>query len=194
MWYLSLIPTQYFVWLTHAVIILGIGLYLFGKFTPYKIITTPLALLMIVLGVFQEGNLYGTKGYQKQLEELQEKIKIAETKSAEVNTVIQTKYVEKVKYIDRVKEGNVQVIEKVVTKYDNICTLSNAAIVLHNSASQNALAPSTGPTLEGTSDVKVSELIRTVTDNYATYYKVKEQVQGWQEWYKEQKKIYESVK
>jgi len=125
---------------------------------------------------------------------LQEKIKIAETKSAEVNTVIQTKYVEKVKYIDRVKEGNVQVIEKVVTKYDNICTLSNAAIVPHNSASQNALAPSTGPTLEGTSDVKVSELIRTVTDNYATYYKVKEQVQGWQEWYKEQKKIYESVK
>jgi len=194
MWYLSLIPTQYFVWLTHAVICLGISLYFFGKFTPYKIITTPVAILLIAISIFAEGNLYGTKGYQKQLEELQEKIKIAENKSAEVNTVIQTKYVEKVKYIDRVKEGNVQVIEKVVTKYDNICTLSNAAIVLHNSASQNALAPSTGPTLEGTSDVKVSELIRTVTDNYATYYKVKEQVQGWQEWYKEQKKIYESVK
>ena len=151
-------------------------------------------ILLIAISIFAEGNLYGTKGYQKQLEELQEKIKIAENKSAEVNTVIQTKYVEKVKYIDRVKEGNVQVNEKVVTKYDNICTLSNAAIVLHNSASQNVLAPSTGPTLEGTSDVKVSELIRTVTDNYATYYKVKEQVQGWQEWYKEQKKIYESVK
>ena len=194
MWYLSLIPTQYFVWIAHLVICLGIILYFFGKFTPYKIITTPVAILLIAISIFAEGNLYGTKGYQKQLEELQEKIKIAENKSAEVNTVIQTKYVEKVKYIDRVKEGNVQVIEKVVTKYDNICTLSNAAIVLHNSASQNALAPSTGPTLEGTSDVKVSELIKTITDNYATYYKVKEQVVGWQQWYKEQKKIYESVK
>lgn len=194
MWYLSLIPSQYFVWLTHAVIILGIGLYFFGKFTPYKIITTPVAILLVLAGVFQEGNLYSTKGYQKQVKELEEKIKIAEEKSVVINKVIETKYIEKVKYIDKIKEGNVQVIEKVVTKYDNICTLSNAAIVSHDSASQNVLAPSTGPTLEGTSDVKVSELIRTVTDNYATYYKVKEQVQGWQEWYKEQKKIYEGVK
>lgn len=194
MWYLSLIPSQYFVWLTHAVIILGIGLYFFGKFTPYKIITTPVAILLVLAGVFQEGNLYSTKGYQKQVKELEEKIKIAEEKSVVINKVIETKYIEKVKYIDKIKEGNVQVIEKVVTKYDNICTLSNAAIVSHDSASQNVLAPSTGPTLEGTSDVKVSELIGTVTDNYATYYKVKEQVQGWQEWYKEQKKIYEGVK
>ena len=194
MWYLSLIPSQYFVWLTHAVIGLGIILYFFGRFTPYKIITTPVAILLVLAGMFQEGNLYSTKGYQKQVKELEEKIKIAEEKSVQINTVIETKYVEKVKYIDKIKEGNVQVIEKVVTKYDNICTLSNAAIVSHDSASQNVLAPSSGPTLEGTSDVKVSELIRTVTDNYATYYKVKEQVQGWQEWYKEQKKIYESVK
>ena len=194
MWYLSLIPTQYLVWIAHLVICLGIILYFFGKFTPYKIITTPVAILLIAISIFAEGNLYGTKGYQKQLEELQEKIKIAENKSAEVNTVIQTKYVEKVKYIDRVKEGNVQVIEKVVTKYDNICTLSNAAIVLHNSASQNALAPSTGPTLEGTSDVKISQLLKVITDNYATYYQTREQLIGFQEWYKEQKKIYESVK
>ena len=87
-----------------------------------------------------------------------------------------------------------QVIEKVVTKYDNQCTLSNAAIVLHNSASQNVVAPSSGPAVEGTSNVKASELLRAVTENYGTYYQIREQLLGWQEWYNEQKKIYESVK
>jgi len=86
------------------------------------------------------------------------------------------------------------VVEKIVTKYDNICTLSNAAIVLHNSASQNVLAPSSGTTVEGTSDVKASELIRTVTENYGLYYQTREQVIGWQMWYSEQKKIFENVK
>jgi len=72
--------------------------------------------------------------------------------------------------------------------------LSNAAIVLHDSASKNVVSPSTGAAVEGTSNVKASDLIRTVTDNYGTYYQVREQLLGWQEWYKEQKKVYEGVK
>ena len=53
---------------------------------------------------------------------------------------------------------------------------------------------STGKSIEGASDVKVSDLLRTVTENYGIYYQAREQVIGWQMWYSEQKKIYESVK
>jgi hypothetical protein len=194
MWMLSFIPANIIALAIHGLVIAGILLYLLGKFTPYKILTTPIAILIFCIGIFFEGNLFGTKEYLKQVKEWEDKIKIAEEKSAQVNTVIETKYIEKIKYIDRVKEGNVQIVEKIVTKYDNLCTLSNAAIVLHNSASQNVLAPSSGPSLEGTSNVKASELIGTVVENYGTYYKVKEQVEGWQQWYKEQKKVYESLK
>jgi hypothetical protein len=56
------------------------------------------------------------------------------------------------------------------------------------------LAPSSGTTVEGTSDVKASELVRTVTENYGLYYQTREQVIGWQMWYSEQKKIFENVK
>ena len=41
---------------------------------------------------------------------------------------------------------------------------------------------------------KLSEVITTVTDNYALYKECKVQNDNWIEWYNTQKKIYESVK
>jgi hypothetical protein len=182
-------------WIAHGVVVFGVLVYLLARFAgAYKIFIVPVALAIVCLGLFFEGMLYGTKQYRAKVAEYEAKVKEAEQKSAEVNTVIQTKVVEKIKVVKENTNANVQIIEKVVTKYDNLCTLSNAAVVLHNSASQNVVAPSSGPTVEGTSNVKASELIRTVTENYGTYYQMREQLLGWQEWYKEQKKIYESVK
>lgn len=43
-------------------------------------------------------------------------------------------------------------------------------------------------------DAKPSEVIGTVVENYGTYYDVYDQLEGWQQWYAEQKRIYESVK
>jgi hypothetical protein len=43
-------------------------------------------------------------------------------------------------------------------------------------------------------DAKPSEVISTVVENYGTYYDVSDQLEAWQEWYAEQKRIYESVK
>jgi hypothetical protein len=134
------------------------------------------------------------KEWRLKVSQMEEKLKIAETKSKEVNTVIQTKIVEKIKVIKETTDANVQVVEKIVTKYDNICTLSNAAIVLHDSASQNTVSPSTGSSIEGTSNVKASELLTRITENYGLYYQVREQVLGWQLWYNEQKKIFEDIK
>ena len=44
------------------------------------------------------------------------------------------------------------------------------------------------------SDVKPSKLLTTVVDNYGTYYEMREKLIGWQTWYVEQKKIFETVK
>lgn len=196
MWMLSFIPSELLQKVIHGIVIFSILLYIGAYFLvrPYSDLAKFVAMILLAAGLYFEGGYFVEKQWRDKVEEYKQKVKEAEEKSEKVNTVIQTKYVEKIKYIDRVKEGNVQIVEKIVTKYDNLCTLSNAAIVLHNSASQNVLAPSSGTAIEGTSNVKASELIGTVVDNYSTYYKVKEQLTGWQEWYKEQKKIYESVK
>ena len=195
MWVLSFLSSDIVEWIVHGFTLFCIiGYFGSGFAGAYKVIARPLFLVALIVALFFEGNLYGARDQIRQVEELKQKLKAAEEKSEQVNVVIQQKIVEKIKYIKETSDANVQIIEKVVTKYDNLCTLSNAAIVLHNSASQNAVAQSSGPTTEGTSDVKASELLTTVTENYGTYYQVREQLLGWQLWYKEQKKIYEGVK
>jgi hypothetical protein len=194
MWFLSFLPSEFVEWAVHGFTVFCIVGYIASKFAGAgAIILRAVFLLALIVALFFEGNLYGSKEQINRVKELEEKLKLAEEKSGQVNTVIQEKIIEKVKYIKETSNANVQFIERVVTQYDNMCTLSNAAIVLHNSASQNVVAPSTGPVVEGTSDVKASDLLKSVTENYGTYYQVREQVLGWQEWYKEQKKIYESV-
>ena len=38
------------------------------------------------------------------------------------------------------------------------------------------------------------DMLKVVIQNYATYYQCAERTEGWQNWYKEQKKLYDGVK
>ena len=40
----------------------------------------------------------------------------------------------------------------------------------------------------------LSEMLKVVIQNYALYYQCAEKTHGWQDWYTEQKKIYENAK
>lgn len=44
------------------------------------------------------------------------------------------------------------------------------------------------------SRVSITEMLKTVVNNYTLYYECSAKVEGWQEWYIEQKTIYEKVK
>lgn len=198
---LSFIPSEWIVLAIHGLVIFGIVGLIIGtvlKNLPfvaqYGIVIKCVATLLLLLGIYCEGGIGVETEWRLRMSALEEKIKIAEEKSAQVNTVIQTKVVEKIKIVKETTDANVKIVEKIVIKYDNLCTLSNAAISLHNSASQNTISASTGKSVEGTSDVKSSALISTIAENYGTYYQVREQVLGWQQWYSEQKKIFETIK
>lgn len=58
-----------------------------------------------------------------------------------------------------------------------------------------ALVTEKCPNLEllptGTTDI--TEMLKTVVRNYHSYYNCSNKVDGWQEWYIEQKKIFDSV-
>ena len=195
MWLLNFLPDSFVLWLAHAAIIIAVGSFIAGQvLSMYKIFLIPAAFVLGFFGIFVEGKYYAMAEYTAKIEEMQKQVDLASEQSAKINTVIQTRVVEKIKYVKETSNANIQIVEKIVTKYDNICTLSNAAIVLHDSAAKNVVAPSTGGSVEGTSNVKASELITTTTENYGTYYQIREQLIGWQQWYKQQKKIYEDVK
>lgn len=42
--------------------------------------------------------------------------------------------------------------------------------------------------------VAITELLKVVVQNYGMYYECAAKVDGWNEWYVEQKRIYESIK
>ena len=43
------------------------------------------------------------------------------------------------------------------------------------------------------SNASAAEVFDIVIDNYGTYYEVADKLKGWQQWYVDQKKIFESV-
>jgi hypothetical protein len=50
-------------------------------------------------------------------------------------------------------------------------------------------------TVESTGDaVSITDLLKTVVKNYGSYYECANKVDGWNEWYDRQRKIFESVK
>jgi len=54
--------------------------------------------------------------------------------------------------------------------------------------------PKCGTLKEQTGDnVPITELLKTVVHNYGLYYKCSDYVDGWNEWYKEQQKIFEKA-
>lgn len=158
---------------------------------PYAHLVKAIATLTLIISIFGEGYVFATKKWESAVKEYQEKVAIAEKKSQEVTTKIETVVVEKVKVIKETTNENKTAITKYVT---DECQLSNAAVIVHDSSSKNVVPPSTIGSVTGTSRVKVPELLTTVTDNYGTCHEIREKLKGWQDWYKNQKEIFESVK
>jgi hypothetical protein len=46
----------------------------------------------------------------------------------------------------------------------------------------------------GKTEVKLSELLTTVTANYGKYHECSAKLEAWREWYNEQKRVFDSVK
>lgn len=194
MWILSWMPDWIFHLITLAGVLGIVGSLVLG-FIPfvsqYKLPIQVASVLALVLGVFMEGAISNESAWKARVQEMQVKVAQAEAKAAEVNTKVITKIVEREKIIKENTNANVTAINKYVT---DECRLSNVAVVLHNSSSQNELPPSTIDSVRGTSEVKTGELLTTVTENYGLYYELVNRLKAWQDWYKEQKQIFEDVK
>ena len=201
-WVLALIPDSFFLWITYLLIAVGVGLYVASKLvtwipliSQYKLPAELVGVVLLVAGSYLFGS-HGTEmAWRERVRELEAKVKVAEEKSQQVNTVIETKIVEKIKVVKENVYVNREIIKEVAGKQlDAQCTLPKSTISLHDSASRNEV-PERAAATDGTpSGVEASRLLDTVVENYGTCHENAEKLKMWQEWYKEQKKIFESVK
>ena len=193
MWLLNWLP-DFVIHLMVIAGVLGIIASWFFGFMPfisqYKLPIQIISILVLVFGIWIEGANSNNNSWLLKVKELEVKLAQAETQSAQVNTILVEKILEK----DKTIKDNKNEIKTAINKYvSDECRLSNAAVILYNSSSQNELPPSTIDTIRGTSEIKIAELLIIANDNNATYYQVVERLKGWQEWYKNQKKIFGEV-
>jgi len=201
-WMLSLIPDSIFVWIYYIMLTLGVGLYIASKLVKwlplmgqYKLPAELVGVVLLVIGAY----FYGGHGVQQawlaRVQELEAKVKIAEEKSQQVNTVIQERVVTKIKVIKENVYVNREIIKEVAGKQlDASCSLPKSTISLHDSASRNEVAGRAAATDGTASEIKASQLLDRVVENYGSCHENAAKLEAWQEWYKEQKKIFESVK
>ena len=197
-WLLQLIPDGIFVWLTYLLFAAGLVLYVASKLVSwiplmgqYRLPAELMGVLVLVIAAY----FYGGISYREQIAEMKQRVRIAEEQSQKVNTVIETKIIEKVKVVKQ----NVYITREIVKEaagrqLDAQCSLPRSTVSLHDSASLNQV-PQRAAAVDGTpSGVEASRLLDRVIENYGACHENAEKLKAWQEWYREQKTIFDSIK
>ena len=197
-WLLQLIPDGIFVWLTYLLFAAGVILYVASKLVSwiplmgqYRLPAEVVGIVAVVIAAY----FYGGVSYREQVAEMKQQVRIAEERSQQVNTVIETKIIEKVKVV----KENVYITREIVRdtagqQLDTQCSLPRSTVSLHDSASRNEV-PQRAAATDGTpSGIEASRLLDRVIENYGSCHENTEKLKAWQEWYQEQKRIFESIK
>jgi hypothetical protein len=196
-WLLQLIPDGIFVWLTYLLFAAGVILYVASKLVSwiplmgrYRFPAELVGVLALVISAY----FYGGVSYREQIAEMKQKVRIAEEKSQQVNTVIETKIIEKVKVV----KENVYITREIVKEVagrqlDAQCSLPQSTVSLHDSASRNEVPQRAAATDGAPSGIEASRLLDRVIENYGACHENTAKLEAWQEWYSNQRKIYESI-
>ena len=196
-WILQLIPDSIFVWITYLLFAAGVVLYVASKLVSwiplmgqYRLPAELAGVVALVIAAY----FYGGISYRDQIAEMKQQIQIAEERSQQVNTVIETKIIEKVKVVKENVYITREIVKEVAGKQlDAQCSLPQSTISLHDSASRNEV-PQRAAATDGTpSGVEASRLLDRVIENYGACHENAEKLKAWQQWYNNQRNIYESI-
>ena len=161
----------------------------------YKLPAELVGIILLVVGAYFYGGYGVQSAWLARVAELEAKVKAAEEQSQKVNTVIQERVVTKIKVVKENVYVNREIIKEVAGKQlDASCSLPKSTISLHDSASRNEVAGRAAATDGTPSEIKASQLLDRVVENYGSCHENAAKLEAWQEWYREQKKIFESVK
>lgn len=152
----------------------------------YLYLIVAVLLAAVIFGSYQFGKSNERASWELKMVEAELKIKELESRAPIITEKIVTEYVDRIKYIDRVKVEVATIKEFVTVENDASCSINNGFVQLHNAA---AAAEYPGAPNERTplpSGVELSEVLQTVTDNYHKYHETKTQLESLQKWIREQ--------
>jgi len=142
-WFLSFVPTSFLETLVHMMLLIGIIGYLANIFlknipfiSQYSIPLKIISIVLVVLGIFFEGSLLTEKVWRAKVDELEQKVAVAEAKSNEVNTKIETVYVDRVKTVKEIRYVTQKNIKLNAAQIDKICKIEPNVIDLLNTSAR----------------------------------------------------------
>ena len=189
---IPLLPDWFFYALPIAGIIGFIIAFTIGKLFPmkYQIALKILSAGAFVIGLYMMGSIGNEKKWQLKVKEMEAKVAKQEVAAAEVTTEIITKYVDRIKIVEGKTHEIIKKVPIYITKEsDDKCVINNGFVILHDNAAKNEVPESTGTANEDSSDVKLSTVAETVSQNYGTYYQVVEQLKSLQSWINKQQEL-----
>ena len=180
-WLLGLLPT----WLPWAIIGVGVVLFIletiFSKLIPfmYKLPIKLLAIIFFAVGFYVEGRQDVLISAKAEVEKI----------------VVEQKVVtqEVVKYIhDKVIQDRVihdQIVKEITTVDDHMCDVPESFVRVHNNAAQSSISGLPEGVAGTSSGIALSDVEKTIADNYGLYHELADKMTGIQMWLKEQKRI-----
>ena len=151
MWILHFLPDAVILWFCNILLLVGVVLTAAGLFAhripivwqyqlPFKI----LGIALLALGVYFRGGYAVETEWRERVAEVEAKLKVAEEKSTETNTKIDTVAKEKIKIIRGQTQIVRQYIDREVIKYDTKflpggqCEIPQEFIQAHNKSAERA--------------------------------------------------------
>lgn len=193
MFFLTLLPEWLFYLLTVVGILCILLIFSVGALIPiqYKMPIVYLSICSMCFGMFMAGASSNESHWAEKVKQMEVDIAKRELAASEVSNEIVTKYVDRVKIVEGKTREIIKKVPVYITKEsDDKCTINNGFVSLHNSsASNNEVPNSTGNFNEESTDVKLSTVATTITENYGTYYQVAEQLKSLQDWIKQQQEL-----
>jgi hypothetical protein len=194
MWMLDFLP----FWIFHLVVLAGVGGLIASmvlKFIPfvstYRLPIQVAAIIALVFGVYMEGGVSNQEKWEARVAEAKLEMAKKDAESADATVKVVTKYIDRVTVVKENGNAILKEVPKFVSKdADAKCVVPNSFVVLHDSASRNEVPDSTRGVDERASEVKLSGIASTVSENYTTYHQVSEQLKSLQEWIRSQQSIY----
>ena len=151
MWILHFLPDALILWFCNILLLTGVVLTVAGFFVhripfpllwQYQLPFKVLGIALLVLGVYFRGGYGVEMAWRERVAEVEARLKAAEEQSANENTRIETKTVNRTRLIRERGEEIVKYVDREVVKYDTkfmpggICEIPREFIKAHNDAAE----------------------------------------------------------
>ena len=147
MWLLSFLPDSFLLYVVNGILLVGaVSSFLaffalnrilrwFPALSAYYLVFQIVSAVLLVSGIYFKGGYSVEMEWRDKVTALEEKIKLAEEKSARVNTVVQTKVVTQTKVVREKADTIIKYVDRpVVADFDKKCPIPKEVFEILNEA------------------------------------------------------------